>query len=88
MTPQQIVEAEQLAFEWTAQRRRVGRLRALVERMHLDKETPGRLAVTPGQVQAHARDLEGSPVPSSDRLRGLMLEDRSLKPTRRGLNGP
>lgn len=86
MTAQQIVEAQQLAFEWTAQRRHVGRLRALFERMQLDKETPERLAAVPDQVQAQVGDLQGSPVPSSDRLRGLMLEDRSSKPTRRRLN--
>jgi uncharacterized protein len=85
MTPQQIVEAQQLAFEWTAQRRHVGRLRALFERMQLDKEAPDR-AVTPGQVQAQAGDLDGSPVSSSVGLHGLMLEDRSSKLTRRRLN--
>jgi hypothetical protein len=84
MTPQQIVEAQQLAFEWTAQRRHVWRLRALVERIQLNRETTDRLAVSPDQVQAQARNLGGSPVPSSNRLRGLMLEDRS--PTRRTLN--
>jgi hypothetical protein len=86
MTPQQIVEAQQLAFEWTAQRRHVWRLRALVERIQLNRETTDRLAVSPDQVQAQARNLGGSPVPSSNRLRGLMLEDRSSKPTRRTLN--
>ena len=85
MTPQQIVEAQQLAFEWKFEHRHVERLRALLESMQLDKEPPER-AVTPGQVQAQAGDLQGSPVPSSVRLRGLMLEDRSSKPTRRRLN--
>jgi len=85
MTPQQIVEAQQLAFEWTAQRRHVWRLRALVERMQLDKEAPDR-AVTPGHVQAQAGNLDGSPVPSGVVLRGLMLEDRNLETTRPRLN--
>jgi len=86
MTAQQIVEAQQLAFEWTAQRRHVGRLRALFEKMQLDKETPEGLAAVPGQIQAQAGDLEGSPVSTSVGLHGLMLEDRSSKPTRRTLN--
>jgi len=86
MTPQQIVEAQQLAFEWTAQRRHIGRLRALLESIQRGKETPDRVAVTPDQVQAQVGDLEGSPVPSNDRLHGLMLEDRRSKPTRRRLN--
>ena len=85
MTPQQIGEAQGLAFEWTIEHRNVGRLRALVESMQLDKETPERLAV-PGQVQAQAGDLDGSPVSSSVGLHGLILEDRSSKPTRRTLN--
>jgi hypothetical protein len=87
MTPQQIGEAQGLAFEWTIEHHRVGRLRALLESMQLDKGTPQRLAVVPGQVQAQAGDnLEGSPVSSSVGLHGLMLEDRSSKPTRRTLN--
>jgi uncharacterized protein len=76
MTPQQIVEAQELAFEWKIEHRHVGRLRALLESMQLDKEAPDR-AVTPGQVQAQAGDLDGSPVSSSVGLHGLMLEDRS-----------
>ena len=52
------------------------------ENMHLDK----RFAVVPDQVQAQASDLRGSPVFSSAGLHGLMLEDRSSKPTRRALN--
>ncbi len=86
MTPQQIVEAQELAFEWTIEHRHMGRLRALLESMQLDKETPDHLAVTPGQVQAQAGDLEGSPASSRVGLHGLMLEDRSSKPTRRALN--
>jgi hypothetical protein len=39
----------------------------------------------PDQVQAQVGDLQGSPVPSSVGLHGLMLEDRSSKPTRRTL---
>jgi hypothetical protein len=58
MTPQQIGEAQELAFEWTAQRRHMGRLCALLE--SIDRETPERLAIVPGQVQAHAGDLESS----------------------------
>jgi hypothetical protein len=85
MTPQQIVEAQQLASEWRIERRHVARLRALLESMQLDKEPPER-AVTPGQVQAQAGDLDGSPVSSSVGLHGLMLEDRSSKLTRRTLN--
>jgi uncharacterized protein len=85
MTPQQIVEAQELAFEWKFEHRHVERLRALLESMQLDKEPPER-AVTPGQVQAQAGDLDGSPVSSSIRLHGLMLEDRTSKPTRRTLN--
>jgi hypothetical protein len=85
MTPQQIVEAQELAFEWKIEHRHVGRLRALLESMQLDKEAPDR-AVTPGQVQAQAGDLDGSPVSSSVGLHGLILEDRSSKPTRRTLN--
>jgi uncharacterized protein len=85
MTLQQIGEAQQLAFEWTTEHRHVGRLRALLESMQLDKETPERFAV-PGQVQAQAGELEGSAVSSSVGLHGLMLEDRSSKPTRRALN--
>ncbi len=86
MTPQQIVEAQKLAFEWTIEHRHVGRLRALLESMQLGKETPDRVAVTPGQVQAQAGDLQGSPVSRSAGLHGLMLEDRSSTPTRRTLN--
>jgi uncharacterized protein len=86
MTPQQIAEAQELAFEWTIEHRHVGRLRALLETLHLDKETPDRLAVVTEQVQAQSRDLQGSPVSSSIGLHGLMLEDRSSKPTRRVLN--
>jgi uncharacterized protein len=84
MTPRQLVEAQQLAFEWMAGHRHVGRLRALLENIH--KQTPERLAVLPGQVQAHAGDLESSPVSSTAGLDGLMLEDRSSKPTHRALN--
>jgi len=86
MTPQQILEAQELAFEWTAQRRHVGRLHALFEWMQLHKETPERLAAVPDQVQAQAGNLDGSPVPSGVGLRGLMLEDRNLETTRRRLN--
>ncbi len=86
MTPQQISEAQELSFEWMAQHRHVGRLRELLESMHLDKETPESLAVVPGQVQAQAGDLEGSPVSSSVGLHGITLEDRGSKPTRRALN--
>jgi Sel1 repeat len=86
MTPQRIVEAQELAFEWTVEHRHVGRLRALLESMHLAKETPEHLAVVPDQVQAQAGDLQGSPVSNSVGLHGLMLEDRSSKPTRRALN--
>src|SRR5690348_8412696 len=51
MTPQQIREAQQLAFEWTIEHRHVRRLRALLENLHLNKETPERLAAVPDQVQ-------------------------------------
>jgi len=86
MTPQQIVEAQELAFEWTIEHRHVGRLRALLEGMHLANEAPERLADVPDQVQAQAGNLQGSPVSGSDGLHGLMLEDRSSKATRRRLN--
>jgi TPR repeat protein len=86
MTLQQIGEAQQLAFEWTTDHRHLGRLRALLESMHLDKETPERFAVVPSQVQAQSADLQGSPASSSVGLYGLMLEDRSSKPTPRTLN--
>jgi TPR repeat protein len=86
MTSQQIGEAQELAFEWTIEHHHVGRLRALLERMHLDKETPEHLAVVPDQVHAQAGDLQGSTVSNSVGLHGLMLEDRSSKPTRRALN--
>jgi uncharacterized protein len=86
MTPKQIVEAQELAFEWTVERRHGGRLHAFLESMHLDKETPERPAVVPGQVQAQSDDLQGSPVSSSVGLHGLMLEDRSSKPPHRTLN--
>jgi uncharacterized protein len=85
MTPQQIVEAQQLAFEWTIEHRHVGRLRALLESMHLAKETPERPADVPDQVQAQVGDLQGSPVPGSVGLHGLMLEDRSSNPAHRTL---
>ena len=75
MTPQQVVEAQELEFEWTVEHRHVGRLRALLESMHLDKETPDRFAVLPGQVQAQAGDQEGSPAGVG--LHGLMLEARN-----------
>jgi hypothetical protein len=86
MTPPQLVEAQQLTFEWTIEHRHVGRLRALFESIHLDKETPDRLAVLPGQVQAQSGDLQGSPVSSNVGLHGLILEDRRSKPARRALN--
>jgi uncharacterized protein len=86
MTPPQLVEAQELVFEWTIEHRHVGRLRALLESMRLDKETPERLAVVPGQVQAQSSDLRGSPVSSSVGLHGLILEDRGSKPIRRALN--
>jgi tetratricopeptide (TPR) repeat protein len=86
MSPQQIVEAQQLAFEWTIEHRHVERLRALVENMQLAQETPERVAVVPDQVQARAGDLQSSPVSSSVGLHGLMLEDQSSKRTRRALN--
>jgi hypothetical protein len=86
MTPQQIVEAQELAFEWKIEHRHVGQLRALLESMHLAKDTPERLADTADQAKAQAGDLEGSPVSSRVGLHGLMLEDRSSKLTRRRLN--
>ncbi len=86
MTPQQIGEAQELAFEWTIEHRHVARLRAVLESLHLDKETSERLAVVPGQVQAQARDLHGSPVSSSVGLHGLILEDRGSKFTRGAQN--
>jgi hypothetical protein len=86
MTPQQIVEAPELAFEWTVEHRHVGRLRTLLESMQFDKEMPNRLAVVPGQVQAQPGDLQGSPVSSSVSLRGLLLEDRGSMHTPRALN--
>ena len=86
MTPRQIDEAQELAFEWTIEHRHLGRLRALLESMHLDNETPERLAVVPDKVQAQSADLKGSPVSRSVGLHGLMLEDRSSKPNRRALN--
>jgi hypothetical protein len=86
MTPQQIVEAQQLAFELTIEHRHVRRLRAFLENLHLEKQTPDRVAVAPSQVQAEASDLEGLPASSSVGLQGLMLEDRSSKPARRTLS--
>jgi len=86
MTPQQIVEAQELAFEWTIEHRHVGRLRALLEGMHLANEAPERLADVPDQVQAQAGNLQGSPVSGGDGLHGLMLDYRSSKATRRRLN--
>jgi TPR repeat protein len=86
MTPPQLIEAQQLAFEWTIEHRHVGRLRALLESMQLDKETPDLLAVVPGQVQAQAGDLQDPPVSCCAGLHGLMLEDRGSKPHRRALN--
>jgi uncharacterized protein len=86
MTPPQIVEAQELTFDWTIEHRHVRRLRALLESMHLDKETPDRLAVVPEQVQTQPGDLQGSPVSSRAGLHGLILEDRSAKPARRALN--
>jgi hypothetical protein len=77
VTLQQIGEAQQLAFEWTTEHRHVGRLRSLLESMHLDKETADRLAVAPGQIQAQSGDLQGSPISSSVGLHGLMLEARN-----------
>jgi hypothetical protein len=46
MTPPQIAEAQELAFEWTAEHRRVRRLRALLEGMpfKLGNEAPERLS--------------------------------------------
>jgi len=85
MTPQQIGEAQELAFEWTIEHRHVGRLRALLEGMHLDNGTLERLAVLPDQAHAQG-DLEGSAVYGSVGLHGLVLEDRSSKPTRRAPN--
>jgi uncharacterized protein len=84
MTPPQLVEAQELAFEWMIGHRHVVRLRALLENMHL--KTSERLAALPDQVQAQSGELQGSPVSSSGGLHGLMLEDRSSKPTRRALN--
>jgi TPR repeat protein len=86
MTPPQLVEAQELAFEWMIGHRHVVRLRALLESMHLDKETSERLAALPDQVQAQSGELKGSPASSSAGLHGLMLEDRSSKPARRALN--
>jgi hypothetical protein len=85
MTPQQVEEAQELAFEWTIEHHNVRRLRALLESMQLDKETLER-PVVPRQVQAQAGDLEGSRVSSGVGLHGLILEDRSSKLTRRALN--
>jgi hypothetical protein len=88
MTPPQIAEAEELAFEWTAEHRRVRRLRALLEApFKLGKEAPERLVV-PDQVQAQSGDLQGSRVFGSVGLDGLILENRSSKPTRRALMNP
>jgi uncharacterized protein len=65
MTPPQLVEAQQLAFEWMAGHRHAGRLRAL---------------------SGARSNLESSPVSSSIGLDGLILEDRSSKPTHRAVN--
>jgi hypothetical protein len=48
MTPPQLVEAQELVFEWTIEHRHVGRLRAAPRQRNAK-----RLAVAPGQVQAH-----------------------------------
>jgi hypothetical protein len=89
MTPPQIAEAEELAFEWTAEHRRVRLLRALLEGMpfKLGKDAPERLVV-PDQVQAQSGDPQGSRVFGSVGLHGLILENRSSKPTRRALMNP
>ena len=57
MTPPQIAEAEELAFDWTAEHRRVRRLRGLLEGtpFKLGKEAPERLVVR-DQVQAQSGD--------------------------------
>jgi hypothetical protein len=86
MTPPQLIEAHELAFEWIIGHRHVMRLRALLENIHLDKKTSERLAALPDRVQAQSAELQGSPASSSAGLHGLMLEDRSSMPTRRALN--
>jgi uncharacterized protein len=86
MTPQQIVEAQELAFEWKIEHRHVGQLRALLESMHLAKDTPERLADIADQAKAQAAGLAESPVSSRVGLHGLLLEDRSSKLTYRRLN--
>jgi hypothetical protein len=86
MTPPQLVEAQELVFEWIFGHRHVRRLRALLESLHFDRQTPDRVAVAPSQVQAEASDLDGSTISSSIGVHGLMLEDQSSKPTRRSLN--
>jgi hypothetical protein len=89
MTPPQIAEAEELAFDWTAEHRRVRRLRGLLEGtpFKLGKEAPERLVVR-DQVQAQSGDLQGSRVFGGVGLDGLILENRSSKPTRRALMNP
>ena len=87
MTPAQVTEAQELAFEWMAERRHGRRLRALLEGLpfKLGKGGPERLVSVPDHVQAQSGDLQGSPVLGSVGLHGLILEalDRGSKPSRR-----
>jgi hypothetical protein len=81
-------EAQELAFEWTAEHRRVRRLRALLEGMPFKLgKAPERLVVL-DQVQAQSGDLQGPRVFGGVGLHGLILENRSSKPTRRALMNP
>jgi hypothetical protein len=75
MTPMQVTEAEELALEWMAERRRGYRLRALVEVLpfKLGKEGPERVVSVPDHVQAHSGDSQRSPVQYSAGLPRIAL---------------
>ena len=61
MTPPQIAEAQELAFEWMAEYRHRGRLRALLERLpfKLAKEGPERLLIVPDSCSGAVRRSAG-----------------------------
>src|SRR5262249_11763197 len=75
MTPMQVTEAEELALEGMADRRYVGRLRALLEVLpfKLGREGPERVASVPDHVQAHSGNLQGSRVQHSAGLPRIAL---------------
>ena len=86
MTPPQVAEAEELAFEWSASAAAcVGCRTSGNSAVQARKE---RADMIPDQVQAQSSDLQGSPVLGSAGLHGLILEDRGSKPTRRALMNP